>query len=64
MISGLHIDIFRSTRLLTLLNVSYIRILYLEDNQFSKNLNLQNLDLRSNTTESVDADMFKNNTLL
>jgi hypothetical protein len=64
MISGLHVDIFRSACLLALSNISYNRISYLQSKQFSKNLNLQNLDLSSNTTERVDADMLKNNTLL
>jgi hypothetical protein len=62
--SGLHVDIFRSACLLALSIVSYNRISYLQSNQFSKNLNLQNMDLISDTIEHVDVDMLKNNTLL
>jgi hypothetical protein len=62
--SRLHVDMFRSPCLLALSIVSYNRISYLESNQISKNLNLQNLDLSSNTTERVEAHMLKNNTLI
>jgi hypothetical protein len=63
-LSGLHWYLRFSLSPNALELISYIRISYLESNQFRKHLNLQNLDLSSKTIERVDADMLKNNTPL